>query len=155
AIQASDLFSQTVLSWFLTPSVLLEIYDRAQITPEVSTIEELTTRIKAKKYSAQNIVVRFTERDRPTAEKISAALIDVVEQRAQDANQTVDNQPLFEVVGATPVIIENRPSLPLMTVIGLATGVILSILITYVIDLSRTSASVENSNHGASNASHG
>ena len=27
AIQASDLFSQTVMSWFLTPSVLLEIYD--------------------------------------------------------------------------------------------------------------------------------
>lgn len=131
AIQASDLFSQTVLSWFLTPSVLLEIYDGAGIDPNVSSIEQLTSRFKAKKYSAQNIVVRFIERDKQTADKISGSLVKVIEERARTSNQDSGQQAWFDVQGATPFIVEKRPSPGLMTGIGAAVGIILSVSAAY------------------------
>ncbi len=133
AIQASDLFSQTVLSWFLTPSVLLEIYERAGIDPQVSSIEELTSRFKAKKYSAQNIVVRFSERDQATAEKISTALTDVIEGRASAANKASDGTSLFEVDGVAPVIIKDRPVRWLSAVIGGVASMILALVIGYTL----------------------
>lgn len=133
AIQASDLFSQTVLSWFVTPSVLLEIYERAGTDPQVSSIEELTSRFKAKKYSAQNIVIRFHERDRETAEKISTALIEVIEERGSVANTIGEESSLFEVQGATPVIISARPLVWLSGLVGMVSSCILALLIAYTL----------------------
>ncbi len=133
AIQASDLFSQTVMSWFLTPSVLLEIYDRAGIDPQISSIEEITSRFKTRKYSPQNIVVRYQERDRDTAEKIAMAITDVVEEKAAAANQTADSKALFEVKGGAPVIVEKKPNIAINTVIGLLAGFVLSIVVAYSI----------------------
>ncbi|MFH1235377.1 MAG: hypothetical protein V1685_00360 [Parcubacteria group bacterium] len=133
AIQAADLFSQTILSWFLTPSVLLEIYDYADIDPGLTTIEELTTRFKAKKYSAQNVVVRYVERDRATAEKIASALTTVIEERAATSNQTAQQESVFAVSGAIPVITEKSPS-PLFTgIVGLIAGILLGCIAAYTI----------------------
>jgi hypothetical protein len=55
ALQAADLFAQTVVSWFSTPSVLREVYDQASMDPEITTVSSLANRFKVKKYSAQNI----------------------------------------------------------------------------------------------------
>lgn len=131
-IQAADLFSQTVISWLMTPSVLIEIYDQAGIDPKITTIERFTSRFKAKKYSAQNIVVKFTERDRETSEKISAAIISVMESKAPDLNRSSDNKALFEIVGTKPVIVENKVNIYLVGVIGLVVGFLLSIVLVNV-----------------------
>lgn len=133
AIQASDLFSQTVMSWFMTPSVLLEIYDKAGIDPQIKSITQFTSRFKTKKYSPQNIVVRFKERDRQTAEKISDSIISIIGQKSAESNQDLDNKALFEVKGAKPVIVESKPSLWLSIVIGFISGLIISIVIVNLI----------------------
>ncbi|MBI2426661.1 MAG: hypothetical protein HYV34_02335, partial [Candidatus Kerfeldbacteria bacterium] len=82
AIQASDLFSQTVMSWFLTPSVLLGIYTTADVDPQVESLDRFPERFKVKKYSPQNIVVRFQERDKATADKIARAIPTVIGAKA-------------------------------------------------------------------------
>lgn len=132
AIQAADLFSQTVISWFLTPSVLLDIYDRAQVDPKISSLEKFVSRFKTKKYSAQNIVVRFSERDKKTTEDVSQAISEVVEEKAATLNQTADNKALFEIQGEKPVIVENKPKVVLSTIIGLITGLFVSIILVYL-----------------------
>ncbi|MCH7492262.1 hypothetical protein IID19_01555 [Patescibacteria group bacterium] len=144
AIQAADLFSQTVMSWFLTPSVLLEIYEKAGIDPEISSIEEITSRFKARKYSPQNIVVRYKERDSETATKIATAIISVIEHRGSLANQTIDEQSLFEVKGATPVIVKRTPVIWLVGLIGLISGFVLSTVAAYSIEYLRSSGSRRN-----------
>lgn len=131
-IQAADLFSQTVISWFMTPSVLLEIYDQSGVDPKITTIEKFTSRFKTKKYSAQNIVVKFTERDRETAEKISDAAVLVMESKAADLNRSANNKALFEIVAAKPVIVENRINIYLVGAIGLVVGFLLSIVLVYL-----------------------
>ena len=132
AIQASDLFSQTVMSWFMTPSVLLEIYDDAGVDPQITSIERFTSRFKTKKYSPQNIVVRFKERDRTTAEKISNSIIKIVEEKSAVANQTSDQKALFEVLGAKPVIVEKKVSLWLSLVLGFIAGLVISMILIYI-----------------------
>lgn len=133
AIQASDLFSQTVMSWFMTPSVLLEIYDKAGVDPQIKSINSFTSRFKIKKYSPQNIVVRFQERDDKTAEQISDSILSVISQKATVSNQDADNKSLFEVKGAKPVIVQTKPLLWLFTLIGLVSGFVLSLIIVNLI----------------------
>ncbi|MDD5566932.1 MAG: hypothetical protein PHH01_01940 [Patescibacteria group bacterium] len=133
AIQASDLFSQTVVSWFYTPSVLLEIYDQAKVDPQIDSLERFTNRFKTKKYSSQNIVLTFRERDRATAEKISQSIIEVVQKRGADLNRTADQKALFEVVGSQPVIVEANPAVVLNTIVGLMFGLFLSLGLIYLV----------------------
>ncbi|MFA6098572.1 MAG: hypothetical protein WCV50_02260 [Patescibacteria group bacterium] len=132
AIQASDLFSQTVMSWFMTPSVLLEMYDSAKIDPQITTISSFTSRFKTKKFSPQNIVVNYKERDHNTAEKIGQAIISIVETKAAASNQTSDNKSVFEVVGSKPVIVEDKPNIWLNVVLGFIAGLIISLAIAYL-----------------------
>ncbi|MFZ6035936.1 MAG: hypothetical protein ACOYUK_02245 [Patescibacteria group bacterium] len=140
AIQASDLFAQTVMSWFLTPSVLLDIYGQAGIDPAISSIEELTSRFKTRQYSPQNIVVRYQERDRDTAQKIAIAITDVVEKKGADANKNIEQEALFDVQGGVPVVVEKRPSIVLNAGIGLVAGFILSVVLAYSLDYLRRPA---------------
>jgi capsular polysaccharide biosynthesis protein len=134
AIQASDLFSQTVVSWLSTPSVLLEIYDNAKIDPQISSIDKFSSRFKTKKYSPQNIVVRFNERDRVTSEKIAKSIQDVLSDKVSKLNQNPENKALFELASSSPVIVEKKPEIILLTIIGLISGFIFALLLTYIIN---------------------
>ncbi|MFC1663301.1 hypothetical protein ACFL04_04040 [Patescibacteria group bacterium] len=134
AIQAADLFAKTVTSWLATPSILLEIYDEAGIDPRVDSLTSFASRFTTKKYSSQNIGVRFKERDRVTAEKIAAAIIDVLQEKTTNINQTADAKSLFEIVGSTPVIVATKPSIAVLTIVGLVAGffvVFMMVLIIY------------------------
>lgn len=139
-IQASDLFSQTVISWFLTPSVLLDIYERGNVDPQIESLETFANRFKTKKYSPQNIVVRFNERDEDTATKISQAVISVVEEKAVSINKTADDKALFEIVGEKPVIVKNNPQILLTTIIGFVVGLGISIVLVYIFRYFKTPA---------------
>ena len=139
AIQASDLFSQTVMSWMMTPSVLLEIYEKAGIDPQITSTENFTSRFKAKKYSPQNVVIRYRERDEQTAQKIADAIIAIVEEKAAAAVQTSDKKAFFEVVGSLPVIVEKKPILWLNLIIGLVGGLLVSAIAAYTIEYLRGS----------------
>lgn len=123
ALQAADLFSQTVVSWFSTPSVLTEMYAAAKVDPEITAVNTLARRFKVKRYSAQNIVVRFSERNEDRATRVVAAVRRVMEDKAARLNQTSGGKALFEIIGTAPVIAPVRPNAWLMA--GLAAAVAL------------------------------
>jgi capsular polysaccharide biosynthesis protein len=143
-IQAADLFSQTVISWFLTPSVLLDIYDQAEVEPRIDTLERFVNRFKTKKYSAQNIVVRFTESSEENAQKVSNAITSVVEEKSGTLNQTADNKALFEVSGEKPVIVKSEPNITFYTIIGFVIGLVVGIILVYLYRYFTNSSSSEN-----------
>lgn len=116
ALQAADLFAQTVVSWFSTPSVLQEVYQRANIDPEIQTINSLPKRFSVRKYSAQNIVVKFSERTKDRAVMVADNLAQVMAQKATDLNQTSDGKALFEIVAGSPVIAPAVPNMALITI---------------------------------------
>lgn len=132
ALQASDLFSETVVSWFLTPSVIVDIYDTAGVDPRVTSLSSLTSRFKIKKFSSQNLVVKFTEATQADATKIGSAVITTVEAKAAELNQTADRKALFEVVGGKPVTVHDSKQVLLVGAVGLVIG---AFLVTILVGL--------------------
>lgn len=118
ALQAADLFAQTVVSWLQAPPVLVEIYEQAGITPPtVGSLRVLTTRFKTKKYSAQNIVVTYSSATKEEAAELAAALTKNMQQRTEAANRTAEDQALFTIQSTKPVIIKAQPN-PVLLVIA-------------------------------------
>lgn len=122
AIQAADLLSQTVVSWFSTPSVLREVYERAGLTTPIESLSALPRRFKTRKYAAQNIVVTFRESTDERANKIAQAVTETMQNRASALNQTADEQALFEIVGSKPVIVRQPPAVALTVLAGASVG---------------------------------
>lgn len=129
ALQAADLFSQTVVSWFSTPSVLRQVYDQANLDPEIQSINSLPARFSVKKYSAQNIVVRYTERTNDRATKLATAMGTVMEQEASQLNQSTDGKSIFQIVAGTPVIAPAHPNAGLIAAITLVLSFALALFI--------------------------
>ena len=132
AMQASNLLANTIMSWLMTPSVLLEIYQQAGIKPQIKSIDQFSNQFKVKKFSAQNVVVRFKERNQETAEKIAHGVITVVQNKAQELNKTSKGESLFTVVGSLPVIVPFKASVALVTLIGLICGLLVGCLLAYI-----------------------
>ena len=134
AIKASELFSQTIISWFMTPSILDDIYTHAEIDPQIGSLDRFTSRFKTKQYSAQNFVVTFKERDKTTAEKISHSIIIYVEENSKTLNQDMDKNSLFEATGSTPVIIKQKTPTWLVTLAAFIFTLIFTTTIAYLIN---------------------
>lgn len=122
AIQAADLFSQTVVSWFVTSPVLREVYAAAGLEPTSDSLNDLTGHFRVKKYAAQNIVVTITESDRQRAERLAEAVTQTMQTRAAALNQTADRKALFEIVGTEPAFATVHPSSLLWALAGLVIG---------------------------------
>jgi len=137
SIHSSELFSMTIISWFLTPSVLVEIYEDAGVAPNITTLEELTGRFKTKQYSSQNFVVLFKELDQPTAEKLSSSIIKIVEAKAADLNKDATDNSIFEVRGSSPVIVEAKLATWLIGLVAFLASLLFSWILVYFIDYMR------------------
>ena len=137
ALQASDLFSDTIVSWFQTPSFLLEVYNRAGVEPNIESISSFTSRFKMRKYSAQNLVLNFSSPEKEKAEKVSAAIIEHVEERASELNQNADREALFEVIGSEPVIVKKDLTIAMGIIYGAIVGLVIGLFITSVVSAFR------------------
>lgn len=129
ALQASDLFAQTVVSWFSTPSVLREVYQQANIDPEIQSVNSLPARFSVRKYSAQNIVVRYTETNNDRATKVADGMKMLMESKAAKLNQTSDGKALFEIVAGAPVIAPAKANVPLVAAVALVLSLALGLFV--------------------------
>lgn len=130
ALQAADLFSQTVVSWLQTPSVLVSIYSRANLPTDVNSLSSLTSRFKTKKYSAQNIVVTYSSPTESEAHKLATALSTEISTRTASLNQNAQNKSQFEVVAGDPVVVLAHPN-PVL--IAAASAVVALTLILFLV----------------------
>lgn len=127
AIQAADLFSQTVVSWFVTPAVLREVYAAAGLESAPDSLNGITAHFRVKKHAAQNIAVTVIEADRARAERLAKAVTQTMQTRAAALNQTADRKALFEIVGTEPALATVRPSPFLWALVGLVVGFLLGV----------------------------
>ncbi|OGY78689.1 MAG: hypothetical protein A3B74_04930 [Candidatus Kerfeldbacteria bacterium RIFCSPHIGHO2_02_FULL_42_14] len=130
-LRAAELYAQNIVSWFLTPSFLVEVYEKAKIPPEITNLERFGNRFKTKQYSPQNIVVTFTVNDRTTAEKLAQSIIATVEEQASAFGQSVEKD-LFMVVGSQPVIVNDQQPAWLIILVGGILGLIVSFILVYI-----------------------
>ncbi|PIP17563.1 MAG: hypothetical protein COX43_03635, partial [Parcubacteria group bacterium CG23_combo_of_CG06-09_8_20_14_all_35_9] len=114
-------------------SVVLEIYKEADITPQIKDLNSFTGKFRTKKYSAQNIVLRFSERDYTTAERLSRAILKKIPEKAEKLNKNSKGETLFNIEGSLPVIVAYKSDIKIVTAVGFITGILLSLFIAYVI----------------------
>lgn len=132
ALQAADLFSQTIISWLQTPSVLVSIFDRARIAVSPDALQSLPSRFKAKKYSAQNVVVTYSTATEEEGKKIATALSEEIAARTSTIDRNADNKAIFEVVPSQSVIALAKPN-PLF--IGIASLIVALTLVLFLVPL--------------------
>lgn len=133
ALQAADLFSQTVVSWLDTPSVLEGIYARAGATMP-RTLGGLSSVFKTKKYSAQNIVVTFNTPTREEAERLSIAASDEIASRTSSVNRNADDKAIFEVITSKPVTELARPNPLLIGIMSFVVAITLAMFFVPFVD---------------------
>lgn len=141
ALQAADLFSQTLVSWMQTPSILVEIYDQAGLPTGVDSIRGLTSRFNTKKVAAQNVVVTYSSPSQAEAEKLAMAITSVTTRLTATVNRSADNQAFFELVAAKPVVVKAKMD-PVITgvasgMVGLVLALFLVPFVAYVAEASR------------------
>ncbi|HLD22218.1 MAG TPA: hypothetical protein VJB65_04945 [Patescibacteria group bacterium] len=130
-LKGAEIYTQAVMSWFLTPAVVEEVYQTAGIGYIIKSIEQFTNRFQTKQYSAQHFVVLFKDSNKENAEKLSHAIIEVIEKRAAESI-TIDEKSPFSVHALQPVIVQSEYPVWLTTVVGVIVGFLGSIILVYI-----------------------
>lgn len=133
ALRAAELISDTMISWFSTPSVVKEIHAAAEI--ELSEAEALAVSgrlFRAKKYSSQNVVVAFTASDEDAARKLAAAASDVLAARSAELVLSSKGDSLFRVTASSPVVASVSTSPRAAAVAGAFLGAFLGLALAYL-----------------------
>ena len=131
-LKGGEIFSQTVISWFMTPSFVSEIYDKADIGYEIDSFSQFTSRFKGKSYSAQNVIITFDDVYEPNAEKLANAIVELVEQKSKEAIKDGEGKPVWEAQADEPVIVLIKNQIWLVVVLGALGGLIVSIILVFL-----------------------
>lgn len=132
AIKAAELVSQSLISWFLTPSVIMDIYEDAGLTPNVTNLQRFVARFKARQHSAQNVVVTFKEDRQEDAERLSDSMIKLVEQKGEALNKNQAKETLFTVEGSRPIIVPVSTNPWIAALAGLILGVVVGAFVVAI-----------------------
>lgn len=131
-LKAAEIFTQNVMSWLITPAVVVDVYRTADVGYSIDNIDTFTNRFTTKQLAAQNFTVAFSDTSRTNGEKLAQAIVKVVEARSQEALTDQDGQPLFQVVGSEPVIAQSNFGSTTTTAVGVVVGLVLAIILVYL-----------------------
>jgi len=130
AIKASELFSDTVKQWLESPEVVVEIYKKAEIDLELTSLRKLRKIFSAYKMSPQYVEVRFKAKNKEEAQKVTNTIPLVLQGKTHELTGAAKDVS-FNIRGANPVIVENIPKPLLNSLIGLISGFVLGVFIVF------------------------
>ncbi|AKM82658.1 TPA: hypothetical protein DD449_01030 [Candidatus Berkelbacteria bacterium] len=131
-VQSSGLYAQVVASWFSSPAVVTDIYQKAGIAvPNVSQ-NTLGKTFKATYDQPSVINVSISGSDQTELQKLMNAAYDVLQAKTDELGQ--NDVSFYELAKFEPVVTKDNPSLILNTVIGLIAGIILGALIALAVE---------------------
>ncbi len=137
AIQASQLFANTVSAWLSSPDIVQAIYKEADINLNVSNVKELSEKIKTSVRTAQstnNITdVVFQASNKTQIKKLAEATYTILNRKVQQFNQSTGNKINYKInQSGEPVIVKVTTNIWLNTILGLIAGLILSIILSFL-----------------------
>lgn len=109
ALQAVDLFSNTLASWFKSPDFVARIHSKAKVPLETKSIRNLEKIFVVKKVSGQLITVTFSAKDEKQANDLGEAISINLKERVEQINNNGNHSLVFSVlVGKPLVVLEQR-----------------------------------------------
>ena len=132
AIKSAELTGDTIISWFLTPAVLVDIFDQAQVSQPQSIFGGFGRFFSTEKFSAQVVLVSFSDPSPENVDRLSRAVVAVVESRAGQLNNVDGDKPTYQVTADDPFVVERPKPYWLVGSVGLIVGVLLGAAIIYL-----------------------
>ena len=131
ALQASEIMADSVEQWLKSPEVVGAIYQKAQINPDFRNIKSYTKKFTPRKMSSQYVEVKFNTSTKKEAEKISRAIVKVINGKAEALEKNSGEEVSFSISGTNPVIAEDNPDIFLNLFIGFISGLALGIFTVF------------------------
>ncbi len=116
ALQATDLFAQTLARWIQTPEVIVAAYQEAGLASPTENPRELTRLIRADKTAPQLVQVTVEETSKEEALQVAEALQKVMEKNIAEYDTQGIPALAFRVVPTTPWAGQSEISVPIVTV---------------------------------------
>jgi capsular polysaccharide biosynthesis protein len=81
--------------------------------------------------SPQYVEVKFKTNTKDKAEKMSSAIIKVINAKVKALSENSEQEISFYIENKNPIIVESKPNVFLNSIIGLVSGLILGIFIVF------------------------
>lgn len=131
ALQAGEMLADTVTEWLKSPTMVNAIYQEASVPGNFGSVKSYAKKFTAKKMSSQHIEVKFDSEAKESAEKISSAIIRIINDKIKALEENSEEEISFSASGENPVIVEKKPDALFNLVIGFISGLILGIFIVF------------------------
>lgn len=131
-VQSSALFSQIVVSWFESPSLVRDIYQKAGLTlPDIAQ-NKLAKTFRAARQEPATINVSIGGTNKADLEKLINAATVVLQEKTNELGQNSDS--FYQLATFTPIVSGNNPNIVLNTLVGLIAGLIIGLFVTLGIE---------------------
>ncbi len=134
SLQASELFADTVVSWFLSPEIVNSIYNGAGIDLGDKTLRELSRVFDAEKMASQNVLVKFTAGDVSEANHVVSSMKTILSERTQILNKSNSEDAKFTVIIRDPITVSQKMEIWMVALISLVVSFFVSILIAFLFE---------------------
>jgi hypothetical protein len=109
ALQAADLFTSTLVSWFRSPDFVARIYAKANVPLVVGSMRKMEKIFLVKKVSGQFVTVSYSASNEKQAIDLGSAISDSLKERVEQMNNQGSSSLRFSVlVGKPLVVLEQR-----------------------------------------------
>ncbi|MDO8511880.1 MAG: hypothetical protein Q7S57_01290 [bacterium] len=105
ALQATDLFSNTLASWFKSPDFVARIYEKANVPLLTGSIRNVEKVFTVKKVSGQFINLSFSAKNAKEANDIGESIVVNVKDRVELLNDNGNSSLIFSVLVGKPLVV--------------------------------------------------
>ena len=131
ALQASEIIADSIQQWVKSPEIVSAVYQKARIDSDFKNIKGYTKKFTAKKMSSQYVEVKFSAITKEDAEKISRAVVEVINNKVEALEKNSEGEVAFFIESGKPIIIESKPNLLFNLFIGFISGLVLGIFTVF------------------------
>ena len=131
ALQAGEIMADSAEQWLKSPEVVNAVYQKAGVNQDFRNIKSYTKKFTARKMSSQYVEVKFNTPAKKEAEKISRAIVEIINDKAEALGKNSGEEVSFSVSGTNPVIVEDNPNIFLNLFIGFISGLALGVFAVF------------------------
>jgi capsular polysaccharide biosynthesis protein len=121
-LQADEKFADTIVEWLKSPSVVSEIWEKAEQANADLSFKQLKKMFRANKVSSQVIAVNFSVKNKKEAGKIARAIEVVINKNTQELNKNQQQENWFEIIIRGPIVKLKSYNLALIYGLSLVAG---------------------------------
>ncbi|MFA7309093.1 MAG: Wzz/FepE/Etk N-terminal domain-containing protein [Patescibacteria group bacterium] len=132
AIQASELFINTIIGWIRSTSFVSDVYAKSGISVESGKLNALSKSIYTQKIPPQNISLIVSNSNKKQAEEVASNIIKTVEERIAQLGKLDQASTDFEIVSSQLITTPVQQNTLLTIFVAFIISLILALIATFI-----------------------